>query len=119
MNKSIKEILSNMFMNKNKLLNEKVIKLKEKVKYCLELSKIELENRKNGIKGESTISQLEEVVIPDLTQFLEKLESKEIPKNRQQRYLESFGCAFRMWEWEPSELYVKLSEIHHDYQDLI
>ena len=108
-----------MFMNKNEVLNKKVSKLKEKVKYCLELSKIELENRKNGINGEGTIEQLEEDVIPDLTRFLKILENKEIPKNRQQRYLNSFGCAFRMWEWEPSELYVKLSEIHHDYQDLL
>lgn len=67
------EILSNMFMSKEELLNIKIDKLKEEVKYCLELSKNELENRKEGIKGGSTIEQLKDIVIPDLAQLLQKL----------------------------------------------
>ncbi len=119
----LKDIISNLLINKNDRINIKINKLKEDVKLCLELSKLELQNRKNGIEGESTIDQLEEVIIPDLTNLLTILDNKNsIPQKRVDRYSLAYGNAFRMWDWSmenPTELYKRLAHIHHDYQDVL
>jgi len=77
---------------------------------CLNLAKEELQDRKNGRQGESTVEQLENYVIPDLSRLQNKIKNKEeLPPNTQQdRYLASFGYAFREWGWDmknPSTLY--------------
>jgi hypothetical protein len=93
------------------------------IKHALHLAKIELRQRKNGQKGRSTIGQLERFVIPDLENLLSKIRSGEnFPPNTQQdRYLASFGNAFREWDWDmvnPSPLYLQLLRIHENYRKL-
>lgn len=54
---------------------EQIIKerlFKKKVEKALSLC--ELEKRKMGIQGESTIQQLEKTIIPDLKEFMTKRE---------------------------------------------
>ncbi len=90
--------------------------------YGLQLAKTELEDRKSGKQGESTIEQLE-YVIPDLENLLKKIKNKEeLPPNTQQyRYLSSFGGAFYDWGWDmknPSALYIQLQKIHHNYRKI-
>lgn len=122
MNKSISDVLSNVFMSKKKRTNMKIDKLKQEVLECIELCKMELENRRNGIEGESTIEQLEEIIIPDLSEFLIKLENKDISTKKEDRYLVSFWYAFKEWGWNmdnATELYKKLTDIHHGYQGLM
>ncbi len=89
----------------------------------LVLAETELRDRKNGIHGESTIEQLEDYVIPDLTSFLSKIKNKEkLPPNTQQdRYLISFAYAFREWGWDiknPTALYLQLLKIHENYRKI-
>ena len=93
------------------------------IKDCLKLAENELHDRKNGKQGESTIDQLENYIMPDLANLLEKIINKEsLPPNTQQdRYLASFGYAFRVWDWDmavPSELYLKLLKIHENYRKI-
>lgn len=122
MNKSIKDILHNIFLSKEMHINNKIDKLKKEILEGIELSRRELKNRKNGIEGESTIEQLEKVIIPDLEDILLKLDNKIIPKKRVDRYSLAYGNALKMWDWDmerATELYKKLTDIHHDYQDLL
>jgi hypothetical protein len=93
------------------------------VGYGLQLAEAELKDRKNGVQGESTIGQLENYVIPDLVEFLSKIKNREkLPPNTQQdRYLTSFGYAFREWGWDmrnPSALYLQLLKIHENYKKI-
>ena len=55
---------------------EKFIKSIEK---CLELSQKELADRKAGINGESTIEQLENQIIPELTDLTNQIKNGIIP----------------------------------------
>jgi hypothetical protein len=93
------------------------------INYSLQLAKNELEERKDGNPGESTIEQLESCVVPDLTGLLNKVTKKEkLPPNTQQdRFLISFGYAFREWGWNinnPSALYLQLLKIHENYRKI-
>ena len=90
---------------------------------CLKLAEAELQDRRNGKQGESTIEQLESYVIPDLSNLLNKIKNKEkLPPNTQQdRYLASFGYAFKEWGWDmknPSALYLQLLKIHENYRKI-
>ncbi len=54
------------------------------VRYGLKLAKDELNARKDGYQGESTIEQLENYIIPDLEYLLHKMsEREELPPNTQ------------------------------------
>ena len=90
---------------------------------CLSLANKELCDRKNGILGESTIKQLENYIIPDLTDLRSKIERNDpLPPNTQQyRYVASFGNAFKVWNWDmakPSELYLKLLRLNENYRKI-
>jgi len=90
---------------------------------CLQLAKNELNNRKNGINGESTIEQLEIYIIPDLSKVLSDVISREpLPPNTQQyRYIMSFGYAFKLWGWDmskPSDIYLKLAKLNENYRKI-
>lgn len=90
---------------------------------CLVLAKKELNDRKKGIDGESTIDQIENYIIPDLTNILSNIDNdKPLPPNSQRdRYINSFGYAFKVWGWDmihPTELYLRLLRLDENYRKL-
>lgn len=95
-------------------------RFQEKIKEAIDMCKIELQRRKEGIFGESTEEQLEGTILPELYNLLTLVKSEEV-LNKQDRYLNSFANAFIVWGWDmqtPTELFVLLSEINNDYKEL-
>lgn len=93
---------------------------KSKVENALEICNKELNERKKGICGESTMEQLEETIIPELQVVLSLIEKGKLPPV-ELRYLNSFACAFTIWGWnmqQPTELFVLLAQINNEYKDL-
>lgn len=118
----MKKFLKNILLRKKIHTDIKIDILRNEIIECMELCQSELENRKNGIEGEVTIEQLQEVIIVDLNEILLKLDSKNIPLKRLDRYSLAYGSALKMWNWnteKSKELYIKLAKIHYDYQNLL
>lgn len=95
-------------------------KFKEKILRAIKLCNEELENRKNGVLGESTEEQLKNIILPELTQLLTMLNSNQLPA-KEQRYLNSFANAFTVWGWnmqEPTEIFVLLTELNNEYKNI-
>lgn len=87
---------------------------------AIRICNLELANRKNGINGESTVEQLEEIIIPELNQILCMIDSNQLP-SKEERYLKSFADAFKVWGWNmqmPSNIFVLLVKINNAYKDL-
>ena len=102
-----------------KMDNEKIKMFKEKVERALDISRDELRRRKNDMPGESTVEQLEEIIIPELEKLLVMDYSDLPPANK--RFLLSYAYAFRVWEWSllnPTRLYDLLSELNKEYKEL-
>ena len=102
-----------------KMDNEKIKMFKEKVERALDISRDELRRRKNGMPGESTVEQLEEIIIPELEK-LSKMDYSNLPPI-EDRYLISFAYAFKVWEWSmknASKLYILLVTLNDEYKDL-
>ena len=75
----------------------------------------ELAARKCGIPGESTVGQLETVVLPDLNRLLEQLKLGETPMIKQP-WLLSYSLAFKDWGWsirQPTPLLSALCKLNH------
>ena len=69
--------------------------------------------------GESTVEQLEEVIIPELEKLL-KMDYNNLPPV-EDRYLISLAYALKVWEWSmknASTLYLLIVELHEDYKKL-
>lgn len=84
----------------------------------IQICRRELVNRKNGVNGESTVKQIEEVILPELNILLHKLNDNNLPP-LENRYLNSFANAFTIWGWNmecPTELFVKLTELNNNYK---
>ncbi len=95
-------------------------KFKEKILRAIKICNEELVNRKNGVLGESTEEQLENIIIPELTQLLMMLNNNQLPAEGQ-RYLNSFANAFTIWGWnmqEPTEIFVLLTELNNEYKNI-
>jgi len=102
-----------------KMDNEKIKMFKEKVERALDISRDELRRRKNDMPGESTVEQLEEIIIPELEKLLVMDYSDLPPANK--RFLLSYAYAFRVWEWSllnPTRLYDLLLELNEEYKKL-
>lgn len=87
---------------------------------AIKLCNDELINRKNGINGESTVEQLEEIIIPELNQILSIISNNQLPP-KEGRYLNSFANAFTVWGWNmqtPTEIFVLLVELNNTYKNL-
>ena len=54
-------------------------RFKEKLLKTIRLCNEELANRKNGMVSESTEEQLENIILPELTQLLEKINNNQCP----------------------------------------
>lgn len=95
-------------------------RFQRKILKTIELCNVELQNRQEGILGESTKEQLEEIILPELHQLLELVNNNQIP-SKQQRYLNSFANAFTVWGWNmqtPTEIFVLLTELNNEYKNL-
>ncbi|WP_173472009.1 hypothetical protein [Eubacterium ruminantium] len=90
-----------------------------KLDMAYDLCLTEINKRKKGIDGESSIQQLK-VIIPELINIKKKVIEGDLPL-AENRYLESFAMAFTVWGWnmnEPTELFVLLTEINNDYKSI-
>ena len=91
----------------------------KKIDKAYDICLAEINKRKNGIDGESSIQQLE-VIIPELINIKKKVIEDDLPL-AENRYLKSFAMAFTVWGWnmnEPTELFVLLTEINNDYRSI-
>lgn len=99
---------------------EQIIKerlFKKKAEKALAMSLCELEKRKMGIQGESTIQQLEKTIIPELKEFMTN-DLQNLPP-KEERFLVSFANAFKAWEWgmrNSTKLYDLLEELYYEYK---
>lgn len=87
---------------------------------AITLCNVELTNRKNGINGESTIDQLEKIIIPELNKLLNIINNNQLPP-KEERYLNSFANAFTVWGWNmqtPTELFILLVKLNNTYKNL-
>lgn len=92
--------------------------LREKVMKALEISRRTLADRKKDIEGEATIYQLENYIIPELNEILDKISKCE---KFEHNYLLSFAYAFKVWCWnmqKPTDLYLLLLEINNSIEKL-
>ncbi|MDR0974481.1 MAG: hypothetical protein LBL80_02180 [Ruminococcus sp.] len=63
-------------------------------------AELQLQNRKNGIDGEGTIYQIQDVILPELKTLLQSVNDGtffEIPP--QNRYLVSYAYIIKSWGW--------------------
>jgi len=87
---------------------------------CKSLFEQELKNRKKGKEGESSIEQIENIILPELNQLLEIIDNDQLPP-QSERYLLSFANAFKVWGWnmqQPTELFVQLVKLDDAYKKL-
>lgn len=100
---------------------KKIVKLHSDVTKALKLCENELVNRRNGIPGESTEEQLEEVVIPELKEILSQINGSQFPE-KEQRKLRFLSDARVYWGWNtrnPTELFALLIELNEEYHQLL
>lgn len=112
----------NLYKNIKRQKNyKKLAKLQSDISKALKLCENELANRKNGIAGESTVEQLEEVVIPELKQVLYRITSDDGLPAKEQRTLRFLSDARVYWAWNtrnPTELFALLLEVNDEYSQL-
>ena len=87
---------------------------------CINLCKEEIQKRNEGIVGESTLKQLEEIILPELDKLFSVIKSGVLPTDNE-RYLNSFANAFTVWGWDmqnPSALFLSLTKLNNDYEKL-
>lgn len=95
-------------------------KFRDDVKDLIKMCTLEVQHRKAGINGESTIEQLENTILPELDQLLTKIDHNQLPP-LSERYLLSFANAFKVWGWDmnkPTEIFVKLTNINNNYSKI-
>lgn len=93
---------------------------KKELLKCIDLCEKELLSRTQGIKGESTVEQLKEVILPELNELLKIIETNQLPP-KESRYLNSFANAFTVWGWDmqtPTELFTLLANLNNEYEEL-
>ena len=93
---------------------------RQNIQNTIELCNIEIENRNIGIEGESSIEQLEGIILPELKTVVEQLKKNQLPA-RETRFLNSFANAFTVWGWdmqEPTELFLALNQLNNQYKEL-
>lgn len=100
---------------------KKIVRLHGDVTKALKLCETELTGRRNGIPGESTVEQLEEVVIPELKKILSQIADSQFPE-KEQRTLRFLSDARVYWGWNtrnPTELFALLIELDEEYNQLL
>ncbi|MEN6312660.1 MAG: hypothetical protein ABFD25_00270 [Clostridiaceae bacterium] len=97
-----------------------IMSFRNNIGICISLCEQELQNRKKGIKGESSIEQIEDTILPELNQLLKKIDYGQLPP-KPERYLLSFANAFKVWGWnmqQPTELFVQLVKLDDAYKKI-
>ena len=92
---------------------------KDEIFKCKEFCLKELTNRKNGVYGESTLEQLECVIIPEINEIIKMISLNQLPP-KEKRYLISFANAFTVWGWDmqnPSQLFLQLTQLNNNYKN--
>lgn len=100
---------------------KKIVKLQNDVTRALKLCETELADRRNGISGESTEEQLNDVVIPELKRILSQIADSQFPE-KEQRTLRFLSDAKVYWGWNtrnPTELFALLTEVNDEYGRLL
>ncbi|MEG0578177.1 MAG: hypothetical protein RR500_10035 [Bacilli bacterium] len=95
-------------------------KFKRELLKCIDLCDEELNERSNGVEGESTTEQLNTIILPELKEVLAIINDGQLPPV-EERYLNSFASAFMIWGWDmqnPTELFVSLAKLNNDYKGL-
>lgn len=92
-------------------------KFREEVMNLIDICILEIQHKKAGINGESTIEQLQNIVLPELNELIIKIDNNELPPSLD-LYLLSFANAFKVWGWDmnnPTKIFTKLSYINNHY----
>ena len=95
--------------------------LKTQILKCIDLSYSEIKKIRRGEQCEATEEQILAIIVPELQELLELLNNHKVPK-KSDRYLVSFANAFTAWGWNmqtPSELFVLLTKINNEYEELL
>lgn len=95
-----------------------VSEFKDEINGCIDICLAEIANREKGIEGESTIEQIQTVLLPELYELSEKIKTGNLPPPKD-RYLVSFAYAFKVWGWNmnhPTSLYIKLVNLNDHYK---
>ena len=103
-------------MSGNANMNTFRTKVVQAIRICNE----ELEDRKQGIPGESTEDELDHIILPELNQLLVMIDDKQLPP-KEERYLHSFAHAFTVWGWNmqrPTKLFVLLTELNNEFKKI-
>ncbi|MCL2862079.1 MAG: hypothetical protein FWE22_06685 [Firmicutes bacterium] len=81
----------------------------------------ELKNRKYGINGDGTIQQIENVILPELYDWIKKVETNNMPP-KNERW---FACAAHVLQWgldwnmkNPSEMMLMIGEVDTKFCNL-
>lgn len=93
---------------------------KKDVERCIKKCNKEIENRKNGVKGESSLAQLEQTILPELEGILFQIKTNNLPAPSE-RYLISFANAFTVWGWNmqnPTDLFILLAKLNQNYKTI-
>ena len=89
---------------------------------CIKIVERELSLRRSGVSGESTSRQLQEVILPELNELVDKIDKDEELPPKEKRFLISFAYAFKDWGWnmqQPTDLYVKLTLLDNEYRRIL
>ena len=97
------------------------IEFKQDLENLISICEKEFNNRKNGIKGDGTIKQLENIILPELYSWLYKLRNDKMPQ-KDQRW---FSCAAHVLEFgadwnmkNPSKMMLMIGELDTKFQNL-
>lgn len=85
------------------------------IQECIALCEQEKET---GYQGEATKEQVEKYILPELYELQRKITGNDLPIMQNERYLKSFGYAFKVWNWRmenASKLYLALLKLHTVY----
>mgnify|MGYP007065007017 FL=1 len=87
---------------------------------CKSVCDDELKRIVNGEIREVTADQISSMILPEMDLLL-KMSSEDSFPPQQDRYLQSFAYAFRVWEWDmwsPTELYRVITQLNKMYKEL-
>ena len=95
-------------------------KFKHDILKTIQICNGEIQKRKEGVEGESSIDQMEKIILPELKKLLVLLEKNQLP-DKKDRYLVSFANAFTVWGWNmqaPTKLFLLLTQLNSRYKEL-
>ena len=93
--------------------------LKKDLVELIEICKIELQNRKNGIEGDFSVIQLERAIIPELKELLEYADRGVVYQKYPNKTLNSTRILIDSWSLNPPpEMSVKIMQLQEKFRKL-